>query len=356
MSVTPSGPRSWTLSALVLIAACGAPTSSAHSNACCEAPTEGHSPGSPEAAAETSTAETTANPATNPAPLRVAITFDDLPSHGPTLVGESPASIHRALIDTLAQHGIRGAYGFVNGAKLEESRALRTVLTEWRNAGHHLANHTWSHFDVGEVGAERFVADIERNDALLANLVGDDDPSRIIRRTFRYPYLRLGRDQDTVDTVMAYLRQHGYRFADVTIDFGDWAYNPAYVRCTAAGAEAAVATLRQDFVGRAVGALRWSEATAQRIFGRSIAHILLLHSGSFDAAALDALLSAYEEEGVRWISLDDALEDPAYDDPVAVPAHRGGTLLERRIARDNAPHPPFQREAAGLLAHVCQGA
>lgn len=295
-------------------------------------------------------------PAAAPEPTRVAITFDDLPAHGPLLPGQTIVDVHRQILEVLGAHRVPSVYGFINGSRLESHSDGRQVLELWRDAGHPLGNHTWGHEDVGEVGVEAFVQSIDRNDALLADLLGDTEASRQARRVFRYPFLRQGRDRATLDAVRAHLEQQHYRRAEVSIDFGDWAYNAPFVRCSAAHATEAVQALRWNYVRRGVEFLEWSVAAARAIYGRPIAHVLLMHTGSFDAAVLDELLAAYEEHGVRWITLDEALADAAYHEDVRVPARFGGTLLEQRIERDHPPVPPHHVQSDGLLAHVCREA
>jgi peptidoglycan/xylan/chitin deacetylase (PgdA/CDA1 family) len=301
-------------------------------------------------------APTGASSPTPPAklPIPVAVTFDDLPAHGPLLPQQTIVDVHRKILDTLAAHRVPSVYGFINGAALERHADGRQVLELWRDAGHPLGNHTWAHDDVGEVGAEAFVRGIDRNDVLLAELMGDAADARRSRRVFRYPFLRQGRDRATLDAVRAHLQQNDYRRAEVTIDFGDWAYNRAFVRCSAAAAPDAIEALRWNYVRRGVEFLEWSDAAARVIYGRPIPHVLVLHTGTFDAVVLDELLHAYEEEGVRWITLEEALRDAAYQDDVRVPGRVGGTLLEQRIERDHPPVPPYHIQSDGLLAHVCR--
>lgn len=295
-------------------------------------------------------------PAAEPEPVRVAITFDDLPAHGPLLPGQTIVDVHRQILEVLAAHRVPSVYGFINGAGIESHPDGRQVLELWRDAGHPLGNHTWGHEDVGEVGVEAFVQSIDRNDGLLAELVGDTEAARHARRVFRYPFLRQGRDSATLDAVRAHLEQQHYRRAEVSIDFGDWAYNAPYVRCSAAQATEALKALRWNYVRRGVEFLEWSVAASRVIYGREIAHVLLMHTGSFDAAVLDELLGAYEQQGVRWITLDEALDDAAYHEDVRVPARSGGSLLEQRIERDHPPVPPYHIQSNGLLAHVCREA
>jgi peptidoglycan-N-acetylglucosamine deacetylase len=295
-------------------------------------------------------------PAAEPEPIGVAITFDDLPAHGPLLPGQTIVDVHRQILEVLAAHRAPSVYGFINGAGIENHADGRQVLELWRDAGHPLGNHTWGHEDVGEVGVDAFVQSIDRNDGLLAELLGDTEAARRSRRVFRYPFLRQGADRATLDAVRAHLEQQHYRRAEVSIDFGDWAYNAPFVRCSAAGATEALEVLRGDYVRRGVEFLEWSVAAARAIYGRAIAHVLLMHTGSFDAAVLDELLGAYEQRGVRWITLDEALADAAYHEDVRVPARSGGSLLEQRIERDHPAVPPYHIQSNGLLAHVCREA
>lgn len=285
--------------------------------------------------------------------IRVAVTFDDLPSHGPLLPGQSIVDVHRQIVDTLVAHRLPSVYGFINGVGVERFPDGRRVLELWRDAGYPLGNHTWAHEDVGVVGAEAFARGIDRNDALLAELVGDDAAARRSRRVFRYPFLRQGPDRATLDAVRAHLSHNDYRLAEVTVDFGDYAYNRAFVRCSEAALPAALEALRWDYVHRGVEHLKWSEAASRVIYGRAIPHVLLMHTGTFDALVLDELLRAYEAEGVRWVTLDEALDDPAYHEDVRVPSPSGGTLLEQRMDRDHPPVPPYHIQSVRLLEHVC---
>lgn len=127
------------------------------------------------------------------------------------------------------------------------------------------------------------------------------------------------------------------------------------MRCFEAHAEPAVAALHADILLRGVESLKWSEAAAQAVWGQSIPHVLLLHSGSFDAVVLDELLTSYEKAGTRWVTLEEALEHPAYHEDVRVPGPHGGSLIEQRIERDALPHPPFMIQPLGLLEQLCRG-
>lgn len=88
--------------------------------------------------------------------------------------------------------------------------------------------------------------------------------------------------------------------------------------------------MRRSF-GTRFECLRWSDEAASRVWGRRIPHVLLLHVGAFDAVMIEALLDAYEEAGVEWVALDEALEDPVYDDLPTAPGQTRGTLIDMMV-------------------------
>jgi hypothetical protein len=90
------------------------------------------------------------------------------------------------------------------------------------------------------------------------------------------------------------------------------------------------------------------------VFGRQIRHILLLHLGAFDAVMLDALLGAYQAAGVKTISLQAAMRDPAYKvNPDIVWDGELTFLLQVTRAKKVAipPDPPIPLEK---LATLCR--
>jgi peptidoglycan-N-acetylglucosamine deacetylase len=286
-------------------------------------------------------------------PLEVALTFDDLPSHGPAFPGVTRMAVIASITATLRKHGVPSAVGYVNGQLVEKHPEDRAVLEAWLAAGNLLGNHTWSHVDLGQVGLAAYLQDIDRNEPLLRGLAGPTAPERAWK-TFRYPFLQEGVDAGSRDAIRAHLTRQGYRVAQVTIDFGDWAWNEASARCAAQGNAQAQEPLRKGYVKTARAFLRWSEAAAQQVFGRPIRHVLLLHAGAFQAETLDALLTAYEKAGVRFITLDEALEDPVYAEDPGVAKTWGDSFIEQVIQARKAPHPPFPLQPLDLLEALCR--
>ena len=112
--------------------------------------------------------------------------------------------------------------------------------------------------------------------------------------------------------------------------------------------------IRDSYMDAAMAHLRWSDDTARRLFGSSIRHILLLHVGAFDSYMADALLTAYENAGVKWVTLDAALQESVYrEEPRPPRSVRGPLLFQVLRAREwrGFPIPPSPED---ILTLACQ--
>jgi hypothetical protein len=171
---------------------------------------------------------------------------------------------------------------------------------------------------------------------------------------FRFPFLHEGDDLASHRAIREHLRARGYRIAEVTMDFGDWAWNDPYARCAAKKDEHAIAALEKSYLETSAAFRRYSIAQAREIFGRPIKHVLLLHAGALDARVMDDLLTRWERAGVRFISLDEAMADPIYRLDPERGASTGDTLLDQIVLWNNPPHPPGPLIPVTLLDAICR--
>jgi peptidoglycan/xylan/chitin deacetylase (PgdA/CDA1 family) len=288
-------------------------------------------------------------------PIEVAISVDDLtrPPFDPPL--EPPEQVLARLVEAFARHRLPPVTGFVNGATVEGRPAERAALEAWRRAGHRLGNHTFAHVDLARVGPEAFVADVERNEPLLAALAGPGAPARDWR-VLRFPFLQEGATVEAREAVREALFARGYRIAEVTVDFEDWRWSPAFARCAGAHDSAGLDELRALYRSAARDALLQADARARELFGRRIRQIVLIHAEAFTAEMIEPLLQEYEALGVRFIALDAALEDPVYHvDPRVARSWGSPFLVQVELARrGDAPLAEPREHAA--LARVCHSA
>jgi peptidoglycan-N-acetylglucosamine deacetylase len=284
--------------------------------------------------------------------FEIAVTVDDLPAHGPLIPSVDRAAIAERILGALRRHGVPSVYGFVNGKKVDDDPATEAVLRRWLAAGNLLGNHTWSHTSLNGAEVGDYLADVEKGEAILKRL--EPDPSTW--KVFRYPFLFEGDTKDKRDAVRGYLEGHGYTIAEVTIDADDWMFNAPYARCVARGDEAASAALLRDFTDVHVEELRRMRDLTRRLVQREVRHVLLIHLGVAEAAALDDLLSAYEREGAAWIDLRTALADPFYAEDPAVPAKYGAALpyLLAKARGVSVPSPVVARHLKQRLDQTCR--
>ncbi|MDB5693649.1 MAG: polysaccharide deacetylase [Alphaproteobacteria bacterium] len=240
-------------------------------------------------------------------PPEIAITVDDLPVHGPLPAGETRPGTAGKVIAALKAAGLTGVYGFVNGGFAEASPGSDAVFTAWHKAGFPLGNHSWSHPNLNDMAAADYEAEIARDEPLLRRRAGGTD-----WHWFRYPFLAEGQDPAKRAEVRRFLARNGYRIAQVTMDFADYAWNEPYARCMAKDDQASVVLLEQAYLDAARESARGFRTLSKALYGRDIPYVLLLHIGAFDARMLPRLIALYRAEGFRFTTLPRAERDPAY--------------------------------------------
>ncbi len=279
----------------------------------------------------------------------VALTFDDLPAHGPLPPGMTRLDLAKDIIATLKAANAPQVYGFINAVKLEQVPEDRAVLEEWRKAGFMLGNHTYTHMSLTDNTVEAFEKDIAANEPVLRSLMGKED-----WHWFRYPYLWEGDTLEKRDAVRAYLKDHGYRVAQVTLDFEDYAWNAPYARCAAKNDQKSIEWLKSSYLNTAKEYIELDQQMSQMLFGRDVKYVFLLHLGGFQTVMLPQLLDLLRQKGFRFVTLDEAESDPAYQSNPNAGLKYGGTLLEQMIETKHMKYPPVPPKPMKELDAVCQ--
>jgi len=279
----------------------------------------------------------------------VALTFDDLPAAGSLPPGQNRATIAAALTAELKAARLEGTYGFVNAVKLENDPDAQKALRIWVDAGMNIGNHTWSHLSLTDNTAEAFEREIALNEPALAEYGQVRD-----WRWFSYPYLREGETLEKRHAVRAYLRDHGYCVAQVTLDFEDYAWNDAYGRCLSKQDAAGITWLKESYLRTAAEYIALGREEERVAFGREIPNVMLLHATSFTTLTLPELLAQLREEGFQFAPLADVERDPAYAlDPDAALKY-GGTLPDQFMDSRHLPYPPFKPKPFEKLKSLCK--
>lgn len=265
---------------------------------------------------------------------RVAFTYDDLPANSfrPSL--EAFRRVTHPLVEALVRHGIP-AIGFVNESKLYVDGKLSgervRLLETWIEAGLELGNHSYSHPDLHSTPLETYRRDVLRGEEVTRRLL---EAAGRAPRFFRHPFLHTGRSLETRAAFEAFLETHGYRVAPVTIDNQEWIFARAYDHAISRGERGLadrIADAYLEYMDRVFG---YYEAQAVAILGYEVPQILLLHANRLNADAVDELVALVQARGYAFVSLEEALEDPAFARPDEYVGPAGITWLHRWALAD----------------------
>lgn len=282
-----------------------------------------------------------------PAP-QVAFTFDDLPAHGPLPPGMARPAVVASILATLKREAMPPVYGFVNGFRVAQYPYQIHILQAWHAAGEPLGSHTWSHPELDKLSASAYEADIARNEAILRKVDPGGD-----WHWFRYPYLEEGNTPAKREAVRRWLAAHGYRVAEVSMDFQDYLWNDAYARCAAKRDQASIQTLHDTYLATASAYMGVHRELSRRLYGRDVPYVLLMHVGAFDARMLPELLALFRAKGFTFTTLDKAMADPVYQvDPHV--ANPGGSTFNEMIAAARHVDVPDGQEPDKLLDRLCR--
>ena len=276
---------------------------------------------------------------------QMAITFDDLPAHGEKPAGMTRLDIASSILDTIRREHLPAVYGFVNGVRIEQDPAAESVLKAWRDAGQPLANHTWSHPNLDTMTPEAFEADILKNEPLLEKYMAGQD-----WHWLRYPFLHEGDTVEKRRVVEAWLNEHHYQTAEVSMDFEDYLWNSPYARCLAKGDTAAIQKLHDSYLATADQYLTLFRTLSKTLYGRDVKYVLLMHVGAFDAKMFPELLALYRTRGFSFITLPEAIKDPIYTDDPDIGVKGGGAIQELMMAKRKLKFPPNSKPYAELEA------
>ncbi len=155
----------------------------------------------------------------------IAITIDDLPVVSTRRDLKNRQEITRKLLGHIKKAKIP-AIGFVNENKLyaneKRDEAQVDLLRMWTDAGLELGNHTYSHRSLNAIPLAEYQSDLLKGESITRELLAQKKREL---RFFRHPYLQTGRSMDVKAQFEAFLKQHGYTIAPVSIDNADYIFS-----------------------------------------------------------------------------------------------------------------------------------
>ena len=236
----------------------------------------------------------------------VALTIDDLPYVGKA--ANNPGKLRRErkrfkmVLHTLQTEKVP-ATGFVVANYIEDGQW--DLLKAFHQSDNIIGNHSFSHQNLNQVGAERFIQDVAKADKILAPLMSKP-------KYFRYPFLAVGHRCKTYLKVRHFLQQHGYLIAPVTIDSKDYKLNERFHAVPWRQRKHHMHRFEQKYLRFIAGQIQKAEQKTQRIAGRPVKQILLIHMNTLNAYFLPAVIHLFRQKGYKFVTLPEAMSDPYY--------------------------------------------
>lgn len=292
------------------------------------------------------------------APKTIAITIDDVPLLAKSHVSiDEVTAMNQRMLSALREHGVQ-AVGFVNEDRLlvegEVDRRI-AVLDAWLKAGMELGNHNFGHVGLWQDTLERNQDAVMKGEVITRWL---SQKANKPLRYYRHPFTQTGRDDIQMQAFEAFLARRGYSVAPFTIEHDDYLYSCVYERVKGDDKASVRHAIAQDYLAHLHTSVRTFEAMSQQLFGRQIPQILLIHATALNADTLGQTLSALGGMGYSFITLEEALADPAYRSNAPASKQFGPSWLARwaRASGTKLSHygqPDPVDASAALASQLC---
>ena len=246
----------------------------------------------------------------------VAITVDDLPYVSADAVSSSDAVVAKEVngkILSALRHHHAPVTGFVVQKGVEDlgPTAAIEILRNWTRGNFDLGNHTYSHQDANQLSLRELEDEIIKGETGFVPLMEQAGKKP---EFFRFPMNHTGETEQKHEEVAAFLTQRGYRVATCTIDNSDYLFNAAYVPMLAAH-DSSAKKLRVEYLSYTSAEIDYYAGLSKQVLGYEPPQIMLLHDNRLNADTIGQLLALFEKKQYKFVSLNRAQADPAYQIP-----------------------------------------
>ena len=277
--------------------------------------------------------------AAKPPDRQVAVTIDDLPAAmADHLSAAEITAMTQKLLTTLCDQKIP-VVGFVNEKKLYKTGQVDEriqALEMWLDYGFELGNHTFSHMSLNQAGLKAWEDDVIQGETVTRMLMTQ---KKMKLRYFRHPFLDTGRDLLTRREAEAFLVDRGYRIAPITLDAWDWMFAGLYQDAKQRNDAAFAQQVVKEYLAYHEQVFAYYEQLSLKVVGYEPKQILLLHASDLEADHIGELMDLLRKRGYRFITLEDALSDPAYSLPDTYVGEEGtGWIDHWAITQSKIPH------------------
>src|SRR5690348_4731951 len=258
----------------------------------------------------------------------IAVTFDDLPRNGPDTGLANTQAMTEKLTSIIEKHHLP-VVGLVNERQLYrpgELDARVALLNTWLDRGAELGNHTFSHPSLTTTPLQDFEDDVVRGENVTRMLLAQRGMKL---RYFRYPFLHTGPTLEIKQEFEAFLASRHYTNAPVTLENSDWMFSALYTKARLAGDQKMADRIAAAYLAYTEKQFDFLEKLSAEVLGYEPRQVLLLHANWLNADHLDGVLAVMEKRGYKFVTLDRALEDKAYNLPDTYTGSNGPNWIER---------------------------
>jgi peptidoglycan/xylan/chitin deacetylase (PgdA/CDA1 family) len=239
---------------------------------------------------------------------KISITIDDVPNtkkfradHYRSLLLETLDSLNIPIAIFINEGLIYRTIDTAQNLMLLEEWAKRNFIT--------LGNHTFSHLRYSDVTFDDFKKDFEKGEIISRQLSNKFNKTF---ETFRFPYNDLGIDSIHQAKMDSFLTSMAYKIAPFTVESSDWMFNAVYEHYISNSEYEQAAKIGALYVSKTIEYVHFFDSLSQSIYGRNVNQIYLCHDNSINAKYLKEIIVALESEEYEFVSIKDAIMDPAY--------------------------------------------
>lgn len=266
---------------------------------------------------------------------KVCFTFDD--PHTNTLAGYSWSMRNSLIINKLKANNVQAVL-YVCGMRIN-SLAGDSLIQSWDNAGHLIANHSFTHsyYHSKKFSVTKFKADFLKNDSIIKHYAH-------YTKLFRFPYLKEGNTSEKRNQARHFMDSLGYANGHVTIDASDWYYDGRLVDTLTKNPSMDIAPYKAAYLAHIMNRAMFYDSLGTVLTGRKIKHTLLLHHNLVSALFIDDLIQLFKTNGWLIILPVEAYSDTVFKtQPNVLPA---GESLLWSIAKETGKYNSILRYPA----------
>jgi beta-lactamase regulating signal transducer with metallopeptidase domain len=236
----------------------------------------------------------------------------------------------RLLVEKLKAHRVP-AIGFVQGGMISDGENMYPVRAEmvryWRDAGFEIGIGGYKHIWFHNTPFDEYVANAEKNETVTKKILAEKN---IPLRYFSYPFLNNGKTVEDKNRFENWLSERGLRSVKYTFDNSEWVYSFAYDMARKDNDINTMKEIRAEYLDYMTKMLEHYEAYSQEMFGRDIAQTLVLTPSRLITDTADEFFGMLKTRGYKFISMDEAQADEAYQTKEAhVETQSGISWFER---------------------------